>query len=135
MTKFCASCGTENQYDLLAPKNCWKCKKSFSSAFVFEVETPKPRPSNKVISRKIEEDDNSEDNNEDYNGEYSRGNTPKLEVEIDTYRGTVAKFGDVAKSEKTGVGRRERPKQKKISDKEFWQQVQKESARTELDFE
>lgn len=135
MTKFCASCGTENTYDLIAPKNCWKCKKSFSSAFVFEVETPKPRPSNKVINRKIEEDNDSEDNNEDYNGEYSNGNAPKLEVEIDTFKGTTAKFGDVAKSQKTGVGKRDRPKQQKISDNQYWEQIRQESATSKIDIE
>lgn len=135
MTKFCASCGTENIYDLIAPKNCWKCKKSFSSAFVFETETPKPRPSNKVISRKIEEDDDLEDNNEGYNGEYSNGNAPKLEVEIDTFRGTTAKFGDVAQSQKTGVGKRDRPKNQKISDKDYWEQIRQESATSKIEIE
>lgn len=131
MTKFCANCGFGNEYDLLAPKSCFKCKKSFSSAFVFETEDkPKPRPSNKVIQRQVEEEYIEEDDNSN-----SYDVPPKLEVEIDTFRGTTAKFGDVAQSQKTGIGKRDRPKNQKISDKDYWEQIRQESATSKIEIE
>lgn len=132
MTKFCANCGFGNEYDLLTPKYCFKCKKSFSSAFTesFEFVTkPAPkRPSNK---RLVELEDEYNDDNDNY----EPIKISKLDVEIDTFRGTTAKFGDVAQSQKTGVAKRDRPKNQKISDKDYWEQIRQESATSKIDIE
>lgn len=124
MTKYCSSCGFANSYDLVSPKTCSKCAKSFDMAFIVDITTPikdVPKPVKKFVSSRQRRE---EIENEEHDEEKSY-DIAKLDVEVESSRQS-AKFGNVIQEQKTGIGRRDKPKVKKQSDKAFFAELQAE---------
>jgi len=124
MTKYCSSCGFANSYDLVSPKTCSKCAKSFDMAFIVNLPDIKetPAPVRKFVSSRQRREEIEE---EEYEEEEKSYDIAKLDVEIESSRQS-AKFGQVIQEQKTGIGSRDKPKVKKQSDKAFFQEIQAE---------
>jgi hypothetical protein len=125
MIKYCSSCGFANSYDLVSPKTCSKCAKNFDMAFIVNLPDIKdtPAPVRKFVSTR----QRREEIEEEYEEEKSY-DIAKLDVEVESSRQS-AKFGNVIQEQKTGIGRRDKPKVKKQSDKAFFQEIQAEMKR------